>query len=162
MDLWNRQIKLAQYMLLGTVIITAVNLAFLLGNSEIYVTYCAALPYYLVWLGKVFDNGLYIGAVNGAYTAAGLVMAGVLLALWLLVWWLSRDRKKWLKLGMMAVLADLALLIAAGVFLFGDVMSCLWEIGIHIAVAWEIHQGLKAWDAKDAALAAAAQEPVLS
>ena len=44
MEFWNRQIRLAQYMLLGTVIVTVLNVAFLFGNADLYISYSAALP----------------------------------------------------------------------------------------------------------------------
>lgn len=153
MEFWNRQIRLAQYMLLGTVIITALNIAFLLGNADLYISYSAALPYYLVWLGKVFDNGLYLGSLNGEFTATGLAMAGVLLAAWLVVWWMSKDNRTWLKAGFFMVIADLVILLAVALVLMGDLVSCLWEAVIHIAVIWEMYQGLKAWDQRDRFLA---------
>lgn len=152
MELWNRQIKLARYMLLGTVIVTVLNVAFLLGNVDMYISYSAALPYYLVWLGKLFDNGLYLGAANGEFTATGLLMAGVLLAAWLVLWWLARGSRKWLKVGLIAVAVDLGILAILSIVLFSDPLSCLWEAIIHIAVIWEIAQGLKAWKAKESAL----------
>ncbi len=149
MEFWNRQIRLAQYMLLGTVIVTVLNVAFLLGNMDLYISYSAALPYYLVWLGKMFDNGLYLGAANGEFTATGLLMAGVLLGAWLVLWWLARGSRKWLKVGMIVVAADLVILLVVSIVLFHDPLSCLWEAVIHIAVIWEIYQGLKAWDQKE-------------
>ena len=162
MELWNRQIKLARYMLLGTVIVTALNVAFLLGNADIYISYCAAVPYYLVWLGKVFDNGLYLGAANGEYTATSLALAGVLLAAWLVLWWLSARSRKWLKVGMIAVVADLVALVAISIVLFSEPLSFLWEIVIHIAVIWEMAQGVKAWKEKEEYLARqTAEAPVL-
>ena len=154
MEFWNRQIKMSRYMLLGTVIITVLNIAFLLGNADMYISYSAALPYYLVWLGKMFDNGLYLGAVNGQFTATGLVMAGVLLGGWLLVWWLARDSRTWLKVGTIAVGVDLVILLVISTVLFSSPLSCLWEAIIHIAVIWEMGLGLKAWKERDAALAA--------
>lgn len=157
MEFWNRQIRLAQYMLLGTVIVTVLNVAFLLGNADLYISYSAALPYYLVWLGKMFDNGLYLGAANGEFTATGLLMAGVLLALWLVLWWLARGSRKWLKVGIIAVGVDLVILLAVSIVLFSDPLSCLWEAIIHIAVIWEMSQGLKAWQQKEAFLARQAE-----
>lgn len=164
MELWNRQIRLAQYMLLGTVIVTVLNVAFLLGNGDLYISYCAAVPYYLVWLGKVFDNGLYMGAVNGEYAATGLVLAGILLAAWLVLWWLALRSRRWLKVGTIVVAVDLAALVAIAIVLFSDPLSFLWEIVIHIAVIWEMAQGLKAWKQKEEYLARQAQpaeEPTL-
>ena len=151
MELWTRQIKLARYMLLGTVIVTALNIVFLLTNTQLYISYCAALPYYLVWLGKIFDNGLYLGAANGEFAATGMVMAGVVLAGWLLVWWMARSSRTWLKIGMIAVVVDLLIQLVLSVVLFSDIMGFFWEFILHGAVIWEISQGLKAWSEKTAA-----------
>ena len=145
MEFWNRQIKMARYMLLATLIVTVLNVVFLLGNVDFYISYCAALPYYLVWLGKLFDNGLQLGAINGEFTATGLFMAGMLLSVWLAVWWLSFGRSAWLKVGLILVMIDLGILLVAAVVLFGNPVSCLWEIIIHVAVIWEMARGLKAW-----------------
>ena len=110
-----------------------------------------------MWLGKVFDNGLYLGAANGEYTATGLLMAGVLLAAWLVLWWLALGSRKWLKVGMIAVAVDLAVLIGVSIMLFSDPLSFLWEIVIHIAVIWEMAQGVKAWKQKEEYLSRHAQ-----
>ena len=159
MEFWNRQIRLARYMLLGTVIVTALNIAFLLGNADLYISYSAALPYYLVWLGKIFDNGLQLGALNGEFTATGLVMACVMLSCWLAVWWLSQNSRTWLKVGFLAVIVDLVILVVLAMVLMGDLLSCLWEAVLHIAVLWEIYQGLKSWKQKEIFLTThAAQE----
>lgn len=159
MEFWNRQIRLARYMLLGTVIVTALNIAFLLGNADLYISYSAALPYYLVWLGKVFDNGLFLGDLNGEFTATGLVMAGVILCGWLAVWWMSQSSRSWLKAGFVMVIADLATLIAVALVLMGDLFSCLWEAVIHVAVIWEMYQGLNAWRQRERFLARKQAEP---
>ncbi len=161
MEFWNRQIKLARYMLLATVIVTVLNIVFLLGNVDLYISYCAALPYYLVWLGKLFDNGLRLGAVNGEFTATGLLMAIILLSGWLVVWWLSLRRKAWLTTGLILVTVDLGILLAVACLLMGSLFSCLWEIVLHVAVIWEMAQGLKAWKQRKAYLARQAEESVL-
>lgn len=153
MEFWDRQIKMARYMLLATVIVTVLNIAFLLGNVDLYISYNASLPYYLVWLGKMFDNGLYLGAANGEFTATGLAMAGVLLSGWLLLWWLSYGSRNWLKVGLVAVAVDLGILVVLSIVLFTDPLSCFWEGILHIAALWEISQGLKAWKQKEACLA---------
>lgn len=159
MEFWKRQINLAQYMLLGTVIITVINIAFLLGNVDMYISYSAALPYYLVWLGKIFDNGWLVGTLNGEFTATGLLMAGILLAMWLVLWWLARGSRRWLQVGLWVVVADLVALAVVALVLMSNPLSCLWEAVIHGAVIWEIHQGVKAWKQMDAALARQQEMP---
>lgn len=146
-------------MLLGTVIITVINIAFLLGNVDMYISYSAALPYYLVWLGKIFDNGWLVGTLNGEFTATGLLMAGILLAMWLVLWWLARGSRRWLQVGLWVVVADLVALAVVALVLMSNPLSCLWEAVIHGAVIWEIHQGVKAWKQMDAALARQQEMP---
>ena len=158
MELWQRQIKLARYMLLGTVIITVVNMAFLLGNVDMFISYCAAVPYYLLTLGKLFDNGYMPGNLNGEFTATGLVMAGVILAVYLVVWWLARDSRRWLQVSLWLIVADLAALIAMGFFLFSSPLECLWEAVFHLAVIYEMAQGLSAQKKLAAALAKTREE----
>lgn len=159
MDNYTQKINLARYMLLGTVIITVLNVAFLLGNVDMYISYSAAVPYYLVWLGKLFDNAMALGALNGQFTATGLVMAGVLLAGYLLLWWLSKSSRRWLQVGLWVIVADLVLLIALALALFSDPLSIFWEAALHIAVIWEMAQGLQAYRQRDAAQAQSTPEP---
>lgn len=160
MEQWNRQIKTARYLLLGTVIVTVLDAVFLLGNLELFISYCAAVPYYLLWLGKLFDNGYFMGPVNGEFAATGLCMAGVVLAVYLLVWWLARDSRKWLQIGFWMLVVDLAVLIVLALVLFAEPLSCFWEVVLHLAVLWEMGQGLKAWKARDAALGKGPEEAV--
>lgn len=161
MEQWNRQIKTARYMLLGTVIITVVNMAFLLGNVDMFISYCAALPYYLLFLGKLFDNGYMLGAVNGEFTATGLLMGGAVLAVYLVVWWLARSNRRWLQISLWLIVADLLVLIGLAIAVFSNPLDCFWEAVIHIAVIWEIRQGLRAQKKRDAALAKAREEAAL-
>ena len=149
MEHWNRQIKLARYMLLATVIVTVINIACLLGNVDLFISYCASAPYYLVLLGKMFDNNWFFGPINGEFTATGLTMAGVLLGFLLVVWWLSRTRRSWLLVGLVTIIADLAVLIFLAVKLFENWLDCFMEAALHLAVIWEMVQGLRAWKRKE-------------
>lgn len=161
MEFWERQLKLARYMLLGTVIITVVNLAFLLGNVDMFISYCAAVPYYLVMLGKLFDNGYMPGDTNGEFTATGLVMGGVILGLFLVVWWLARDSRKWLQISLWLIVADLAALVVMGFILFSSPLQCFWEAVFHLAVIYEIAQGLRAQKKMEAAIVKQQEEAAL-
>ena len=158
MEQWNRQIKTAQFMLLGTVIATVVNAAFLLGNMDMFISYCAALAYYPLWLGKLFDNGYAMGIVNGEFAATGMVMTGVVLAVYLVIWWLARGNRRWLKVGLWLIVADLVFLIGLSLVLFANPLSCFWEAVVHGIVIWEIGQGLRAYKKRGDALAKAAAE----
>lgn len=141
-----RQIRLSRYMLLGTVIATVVNTALLLGNAEFFIPYCAALPYYLVWFGKAFDNGLALdGPVIAEFTHTGLLMCFVILVLWLVVWYFSRHSLAWLKAGMGLVIADTGLLGILVLLFFGNPISFFMEFVLHAVVIWEIWRGIKAF-----------------
>lgn len=137
--LLERQHSTAQYLLLATVLTTVANIVLLLAKASFLIPYCAALPYYLTMLGYLFD-----GYTLASYTAIGMAMAFVLLAGWLLVWWLAKRRTGWLKVGLVLVILDtVALAIIAFLFLENPA-SCLLEGLLHLAVIYEIHVGLKA------------------
>ncbi len=161
MELWNRQIKIAQYLLLGTVIITVVNMAFLLANVDMFIGYCAALPYYFLFFGKLFDNGYMLGDINGEFAATGLVLGGVVLAVYLVIWWLALANRRWLQVSLWLIVADLVVLIGLALTVFSNPLDCFWEAVIHIIVIVEIAQGLQAQKKMHAALAKAREEAAL-
>lgn len=135
-----KQKNIAHYMLLATVIATVVNVALLLSNGGFHIPYSAALPYYLTLLGFFFD-----GYRLGTYTATGMVMAFVCLAVWLLVWWMARGRRSWLLAGMVLVIVDTVALAAYAFSFLTDPSACLLEALVHIAVIYEISRGLTAY-----------------
>ncbi len=137
--LLQRQCKTAQYTLLATVVATLVNVALLLAEADLFIPYCAALPYYLIFLGFYFD-----GYVLSTFTLTGMVMAFVALAVWLLVWWMSRDRCRWLKAGMILVIVDTVILAIFAFVFLEDPSSCLWEGLMHLAVIYELYVGVSA------------------
>ncbi len=140
-----RQVNMGRYMVLGTVIITAVDILLLLFNADFYISYSFAAAYYLVWLGKGFDNGFALDmSATGIYTRTGLVMALVLLAALALLWYLSRREDKWLKISMAVLAVDAVALLIFAFLLLEEPLSCLWELVIHIAVIWEINKALSA------------------
>ncbi len=144
-NLLRRQVNMGCYMILGTVLITVVDILFLLLNVDFYITYSFACAFYLVWLGKGFDNGFaYSGAQVDVYTRTGLVMALVLLAALLLLWWLACRQERWLRISMAVLAVDAVLLLIFSVFLLEEPLSCLWELVIHGAVVWEMNKALSA------------------
>ena len=161
MELWNRRIKLARNILLYTAILTVLNVAFLLGNLNLFISYCAALPYYLVLFGKLFDNGYVLGIHNREFVATGMVMAGIVLAVYLVVWWIARSNRRWLQLSLWLLVADLLLLISLAIFAFANPLNCFWEAVFHIAAIWAIANGLQADKKKTAALEALQAESQL-
>ncbi len=141
-----RQASMGRYMILGTVIVTVVNIVFLLLNGEFYITYSAALGYYLPWLGKLMDNHyLSILGPNGIYTRTGLVMGAVVLAVLLVLWWLAKADTKWLKAAIGLLVLDTAALVLLAATLFADgILSVIWDLVIHVAVIWEMGKAVSA------------------
>ena len=141
-----RQVKMARYMLLGTVIITVLNLALMMANSDIYIVYCAAVPYYLGWFGWLLDGGTV-----GQMTVVGLCLAGAVLAVYLLVWYLAAGRPLWLKVGLGLVIADTVALLGLALWLSDHIMDYFLELALHGAVLYEMILGISAQKKLDAA-----------
>ena len=134
-----QQVKIARYMLLGTVIATVINLALLLAGSEMYIVYSAAIAYYLGWFGFLFDGG-----IPGQMTAVGLALAAAVLIGYLIAWYLASDRPVWLKIGLGMVALDAILLLALVIWMGSGIMAFFWELALHGAVIYEIYLGITA------------------
>lgn len=134
-----QQVKLARYMILGTVIITVVSLILLLANSEMYIPYYAAAPYLLVQFGQNMDNIL-----PGNMTTVGLALAAVILAIYLLVWYLAKDRPKWLVGGLVLLILDTLTQLSFMSFLQLQIIDIAFEIFLHGVVIYEIAAGISA------------------
>jgi hypothetical protein len=140
-----RQVNMARYMLLGTVIITVINLALLVAQVDMYIVYSASVPYYLGWFGWFMDGGSL-----GQMTIAGMAMAAVVLAVYLLVWFLAGGKPIWLKVGLGMLVADTALLLALVLWMGGSIMEFFWEFALHGAVIYELVMGISAQKKLDA------------
>ncbi len=139
------QIAMGQYMILGTALVTALNIVLLLCNSDMYLTYSAAAAYYLVWLGKGFDNGFAINwDANGIYTRTGILLALLVLAVYGLLWWRARRQIRWIRTAMILVIADAVLLVLIALFLLESPLDALFDLVIHGAVIWEMNRALDA------------------
>ncbi len=137
-----RQISMGRYMVLGSVIITVINLILLLTHADFYITYSISAAYYLVWLGKGFDDPTFL--TNGTYTVTALVLAVIILAVYLGLWLLAKSNLKWLKISTILLAVDTGLLLAFALYLGGDLMEYIWELVIHGAVLWEMKKALDA------------------
>ena len=136
---WNQQRSIARYILLGTVIATAVDLLLLFSQADFYIPYCAFFPYFLTSLGLIFD-GLQIST----FTYTGTFLAFLCLAGYLLVWWFAKRRNGWLLTGMILVILDTVVLLLAAFLFFGNPGEFLLDILLHLAVIYELAVGLRA------------------
>ncbi len=140
-----RQLATSRYMILGTVIITVVNLLFLLFGTDVFMPYCAAAAYYLVWLGKGFDNAFGVSwELNGIYTRTGLLFAAVILGVLLLLWWLSKKDLRWIKVSIGLLVVDTVLLLVFAFAMLENPLGCLVEVVLHIAAIWEMSKAFSA------------------
>lgn len=136
---WRQQWRIGHYLLLGTVIATAVNILLLLTNMGFFIPYCGAVPYYLTYFGFYFDFYQI-----GTYTVTGMVMAFVCLAVYLFLWWRAKYRTGWMIAGLVLLIMDtLALALIALVFVENPA-SCLLEFIFHIVVIYEVIVGIRA------------------
>lgn len=147
---WKQQWNIAHYLLLGTVIATVVDLILLLANASFFIPYCAAVPYYLTYFGFFFD-----GWQVGTYTITGMIMAFVGLAVYLVLWWVTKRHTKWLWAGLALLIVDTLGLAAIALLFMESPLSCLLEFIFHIVVIYEVAVGIRA----DKRLRQAAAEP---
>ena len=131
--------KLAHYVILATVLTTAINLLLLFTHINFYLPYDASLAYYLTFLGYFFD-----GYSLGTYTATGLVMALAVLGVWLVVWWMARTRWIWLIIGIVLTAVDTVFLLLFSLVFLQGLSGSLIPILLHGAVIVTIGMGLKA------------------
>lgn len=138
---WKLQLSIAQYLLLGTVIATVVNVLLLLANVDFYIPYSASLPYYLTYFGYYFDSWQV-----STYTVTGMVMTFVCLAIYLVLWWMARQHIGWLWAGMFLLIADTLGLAVIVLLVMENPISFLLEFILHIVVVGEIAVGLRAYN----------------
>lgn len=133
-----RQRGIARYMLLGTVIATAVDILLLFAQADVFIPYCAAAPYYAVYLGYYFDR-----YALSTYTATAMVMAFVCLGVYLLLWWRAKKHDRALRWGMILLIVDTVVLLLFAILMLDNPGSCVFEVILHVAVIYEISVGLK-------------------
>lgn len=140
-----RQVNMGRYMIIGTVIITVVNYILLLTHANFYITYSAAVPYYLLWFGIAMDNNFApVWDAVGTYALTGLVIGMVILAGYMLLWWFAKNDIRWIKVAMVLLIVDTVALLLFSFGVLKDPATCVWELVIHVAVIWEMKKGISA------------------
>ena len=133
--------------LIGLVVLTVVNLGLLLTNGDLYLLFSASVPYYLTWLGKAMDNG-FAAAVwteNGVFTATGLIIGVVILAVYFLFWVLSAKNGAWLWGALVLLGLDLLALVGVSTLVLEGLGSTLVDILIHIVAIYQIGKAAASW-----------------
>lgn len=139
-----QQLSVARRTLLGVIVLTVINLVLLLSNGGTYLVFSASVPYYLTFFGKAMDNGFGPMTENGLFTATGLVLGLLILAVYLLSWLLSKKKGTWLYFGAGLLCLDLVILAAVSVLLFESISGTVLDILIHIVAIVQIGKGAAA------------------
>jgi hypothetical protein len=140
-----QQISIGRRTLLGMIVMTVVNLGLLLGDGDTYLLFSASVPYYLTWFGKAMDNGIgsLLWQKNGIYTMTGLAVSLVMLAVYLLPWFLSKKKGSWLWMAFGLLCLDLLALVGVALLVgFGSVTA---DLLIHIVLLYQIGKGASSY-----------------
>ena len=140
---YERQVAMGRSALLVVLCLTAINLVLLLAGSNTYLLFSASVPYYLTALARGFDLAAY-GSVNQGYTWAALAVSLVVLGLFLLCWFLSRNAPNWLTVGGVLFVMDTICLALLCRFIFGGFAGSIMDFAMHAWVLYELFVGIRA------------------
>lgn len=142
----NRQLAGGRYALVLILCFTAVNLFFLLTDSHRFFLFSASVPYYLTLIGKGMDNGFSPAAwtVNSSYTYTALSISLAILAVFLLLWFLSRKHSYSFLLAELLFLLDTFALITVSVVLMEGPLSVIMDLFIHGWVIFQLSSAVRA------------------
>lgn len=132
--------------LLAILLFSVINLVFLLLDTGRYFLFSASVPYYLTWFGKVLDNGTYDGSgtVIGTFTITAVVVSLIILAVYLVIWLLSKKRQGWLTVGAVLFTVDTVALAVFAFCLLDNPASCLLDLIFHAFALWSLFSATRA------------------
>lgn len=140
-----RQVSGGRYAMLIVIGFTAANLLVLLLNTREFYLFAASVPYYLTLLAKGLDNGfLWDWTVNGRYTWTAVALSAGILAVYLLLYFLSGKRALllWTAFGLFVV--DTLAFFAASLLLMGSLIANVMDLFIHGWVLYQLYNGARA------------------
>ena len=140
---YQRQAAMGRSTLLLVVTLTVLNLGLVFAGTNAYLLFSASGPYYLTIMARGFDLAAY-GSVNHGYTWAALAAAGVILALYLACWYLSKKQNNWLMVGMVLFVLDTIFLVVLCRFVFGSFTDSIMDFLMHGWVLYELAVATKA------------------
>lgn len=139
-----QQIASGRGTLLGLIILTALNEGMLLINFGRYFLFSASIPYYLVWFGKILDNGTDDGSgtIIARYTIIAILVSVVILGVYLLCWFLSKKRIGWLTAATVLFAVDTVLFIIFAFTVLVEPMRCLLDFLLHAVALYQMAAGV--------------------
>lgn len=134
-EYYEQRVKSARGSLLLAIILTVVNTVLLLAGSETYFLFSVSVPYYLSVFGYMFDGGII-----GTLTVTALVIAGVILLVYLLVWLFSKKTPGllWVAAALFIIDTTVLLLLA---LLSDALLSSIIDLVIHGFLIFDLIRG---------------------
>lgn len=125
-------------MLITAIVLTILNMIFVVLDKNMYFIFSVAASYYMVAFGKGMDNGFSEGAwsVNGTYTVTALVMSVIVLAIFFLCWYKSKTNHRWLTVGLVLFIFDTLVLIWVTLVMIADPGSNIVDLCIHLWILY--------------------------
>ena len=142
-EYYERQVAMSRGTILLVLCLTVLNLALLFAGSNTYLLFSASVPYYLTIMARGFDLAAY-GSVNCGYTWAALAASAVVLALYLVCWYLSKKQNNWLMMGTVLFVLDTIFLVVLCRFVFGGFTESILDFLMHGWVLYELTVAIKA------------------
>lgn len=129
-------IATARGALLGTIILSTINLLMLALDTGRYFLFSISVPYYLTWFGKILDNGTSdgSGSLVGTYTIMAIVIGLLILTVYLITWLLSKKHRVWLTVATALFVVDTVALIVFAFTMLTNPMSCLLDFLLHAVI----------------------------
>ena len=131
-----QQVASARSSLMLVLILTLVNVGMILANSDMFFLLSAFVPYVLVIYGRSMDAGVF-----GSNTAVSLVIAGVIVAVLLLCWLLSKKKPLFMTISAVLLVLDTVALVYFAFVMMDNPTSQIVNIGLHIFVVYSLIQG---------------------
>ena len=131
-----QQVASARSSLMLVLILTLVNVGMILANSDMFFLLSAFVPYVLVIYGRSMDAGVF-----GSNTAVSLVIAGVIVAVLLLCWLLSKKKPLFMTISAVLLVLDTVALVYFAFVMMDNPTSQIVNIGLHIFVVYALIQG---------------------
>ena len=140
---YRRQVAMGRSTLLLVVALTVLNLGLVFAGTNTYLLFSASGPYYLTIMARGFDLAAY-GSVNCGYTWAALAASAVVLALYLVCWYLSKKQNNWLMMGTVLFVLDTIFLVVLCRFVFGGFTESILDFLMHGWVLYELTVAIRA------------------
>jgi hypothetical protein len=133
-----RQFNGGRHSLLILIIFTVVNTVMMLAESGTYFVCSFTVPYYLCAFGIGFD----MEAGGSAFITTAVIISAVILAVYLVIWLMSKKKPGWLYAAFALFIIDTVALVLLSVLL--EMMAAnIIDLVIHAWVIWELFQGAR-------------------